>query len=115
MKFLTLLTLLLTLLTACSPYVQTPAAVIPTDTAQATATVAASKTATVAPSAQVTAFQSLNIRVRPGEREAVAGYLYNGNIVTLTGRCSEGWAQIEWQGRTAWVNAKYLSDNKCKE
>jgi uncharacterized protein YgiM (DUF1202 family) len=66
--------------------------------------------------AVVTAHQSLHVRVRPGEREPVAGYLYRGDPVTLTGKCQTKWAQIEWrQGGTAWVKAKYLSDNKCKE
>jgi uncharacterized protein YgiM (DUF1202 family) len=42
------------------------------------------------------------------------GYLYNADAVTLTNKCSDGWAQIKWQGATAWVRAKYLSDNKCQ-
>jgi uncharacterized protein YgiM (DUF1202 family) len=61
---------------------------------------------------QVTA-DSLHVRTEPmGLR---IGYLYSANTVTLTGSCRDGWAQIEWHGKTAWVRAKYLSDNKCKE
>jgi uncharacterized protein YgiM (DUF1202 family) len=60
---------------------------------------------------QVTA-DSLHVRAEPmGLR---IGYLYNADAVTLTNKCSDGWAQIKWQGATAWVRAKYLSDNKCQ-
>jgi uncharacterized protein YgiM (DUF1202 family) len=62
----------------------------------------------------VTASQSLNVRVRPGEKSAVTGYLYNGNAVTLTNKCSKGWAQIVWKSATAWVKARFLSENKCQ-
>jgi uncharacterized protein YgiM (DUF1202 family) len=64
--------------------------------------------------ADVTA-TSLHVRDLPGHDNLVLGYLYNADTVTLTGSCRSGWAQIEWQGATAWVRAKYLSDNKCKE
>jgi hypothetical protein len=43
------------------------------------------------------------------------GYLYNADTVTLTGSCRSGWAQIEWQGATAWVKASFLSENKCQK
>lgn len=65
--------------------------------------------------AVVTASLSLNVRQSPGEHERVIGALYNGDPVVMTGKCSDGWAQIEWQGGKAWVNAGYLSENKCKE
>jgi hypothetical protein len=67
--------------------------------------------------ATVTAYQSLHVRVRPGEHEPLAepGYLYHGETVTLTSKCQTGWAQIEWQDGTAWVRAKFLSENKCSE
>lgn len=56
---------------------------------------------------------SLHVRTEPmGLR---IGYLYHGDSVTLTNRCSKGWAQIVWQDATAWVNSKYLSDNKCQQ
>jgi hypothetical protein len=62
--------------------------------------------------AHVTA-DSLHVRTEPmGLR---IGYLYHADTVTLTGSCRSGWAQIRWQDGTAWVRAKYLSDNKCKE
>ena len=79
-----------------------------------TPTVSPAPSATPEPeTARVTAM-SLHVRVRPGERERVIGYLYNADAVTLTGKCRTGWAQIEWQDATAWVKAKYLSENKCQ-
>jgi len=65
--------------------------------------------------ARVTAAQSLHIRQHPSDRSKVLGYFYNSDQATLTGACSHGWAQIIWKSATAWVNADYLSDNKCKE
>jgi uncharacterized protein YgiM (DUF1202 family) len=59
--------------------------------------------------------ESLHVRVRPGEHERVAGYLYHDNPVTLTGACRDGWAEIVWKQTVAWVNSRYLSDNRCKE
>jgi uncharacterized protein YgiM (DUF1202 family) len=108
---LTLLTLVFLTL-ACA----TPAwAPMPLLTPTHNATETALPTPKSSPNALVTASLSLNVRVRPGEQARVVGYLYTGNTVTLTNVCSSGWAQIQWRGGTAWVNAKYLSDNKCKE
>lgn len=64
-------------------------------------------------SAQVTAIRSLNVRERAGDDQPVVGYLYSGDGVNLTGACLNGWAQIVWRDGTAWVNASYLSENKC--
>jgi hypothetical protein len=67
--------------------------------------------------ATVIASRSLHVRAEPGERAVVVGYLYTGDPVELTGECSEdpaGWAQIEWDDGTAWVRAKFLSDNECQ-
>jgi uncharacterized protein YgiM (DUF1202 family) len=61
----------------------------------------------------VSATHALHVRVRPGEHQAVIGYLYRADTVTLTGSCRSGWAQIIWQGGTAWVNARFLSENSC--
>jgi hypothetical protein len=68
--------------------------------------------------AQVTA-DSLHVRVRPGEHSPLAkpGYLYHADSVTLTNKCSTdpaGWAEIRWQDGTAWVNARFLSENNCQ-
>lgn len=64
--------------------------------------------------AKVTAQQSLHVRQQPGIDNTVVGYLYNADAVTLTDLCQDGWAQIAWNGSTAWVNASFLSDNICQ-
>jgi hypothetical protein len=112
MKFLTLLTLLLTLLTACSPALGTPAAVVSTATAQATVTPKPTLPPTATPNAAEVTADSLHVRNKPmGLR---IGYLRHANTVTLTGRCRTGWAQIEWEDATAWVKASFLSKNICQ-
>jgi hypothetical protein len=66
--------------------------------------------------AEVTAYEALHVRKWP--LGIVIGYLYHAETVTLTSKCSEnpaGWAEIAWQGGTAWVAARYLSDNICEE
>jgi uncharacterized protein YgiM (DUF1202 family) len=62
--------------------------------------------------AEVTADEALHVRKEP--LGTVLGYVYHGDTVTILA-CRDGWAQIEWQGGTAWVNADWLSDNTCKE
>lgn len=85
MKFLTrLLTFLTLLLTACAPVIK-PRAVSPTDTAPATVTPTGTPTVTPFPTphiAQVTAYQSLHVRVRPGEHQPVpVGDVPRGSVV----------------------------------
>jgi hypothetical protein len=67
--------------------------------------------------AEVTAMEALHVRKQP--LGVVIGYLYHADVIQLSGQCQAGWAQIVWQDAsgsgTAWVRAKYLSDNKCKE
>jgi len=65
--------------------------------------------------ATVTAMQSLNVRQFPGHDKPGIGVLYHGDIVVMTGNCTRGWAEIVWKGGVAWLNARYLSDNKCKD
>jgi uncharacterized protein YgiM (DUF1202 family) len=62
----------------------------------------------------VSATHALHVRVRPGEQNAVIGYLYHTDVVQLSGKCQTGWAQIIWQDGTAWVNSKFLSTNSCQ-
>lgn len=109
---------LVAVLLACSLPVQSIPQVItstitPTATRQITATRTPRPTATR--SADVTAARSLNVRERAGEYERVIGALYFQDIVTLTGSCAHGWAEILWNSGTAWVNADYLTKNKCSE
>ena len=97
--------------------------------ARPSATTVLSATPTTVPSAVTTpasgsttvdviAFEALHVRAAPDYKSEVVDYLFVGEEVELTGRCStnpKGWAQIKWNGSTAWVRAKYLSANKCKE
>jgi hypothetical protein len=65
------------------------------------------------PQTAIVTADSLHVRAEPmGLR---IGYLYNADAVALTGLCRDGWAEIVWQDGTGWVNADYLSDNKCKK
>lgn len=63
----------------------------------------------------VAAYQSLHVRERAGIDKIVIGALYHNNTVTLTGACDHGWAEIVWKDGTAWVNANFLTKNKCSE
>ena len=65
--------------------------------------------------ARVTAFRSLNVRVERGHDKPIVGYRWHGDLVVMTGVCDRGWAEIVWESGTAWVNADYLSKNKCSE
>jgi uncharacterized protein YgiM (DUF1202 family) len=107
-----LLTTLLLLLSTLACAVQVPTTV-PDNTPISTATLLSTPTTPVT-TVKVTAAQSLHVRVRPGKQSAVAGYLYHGDRVTLTGRCQTGWAQIFWGEGVGWVNARFLSDNICQ-
>jgi len=119
MKNLALLFLVLAL-AACSPEIM-PAitdplpTVSPAPTAELLAVPAVSTpTAELPTVSTVTAVQSLHVRQEPNENAPVIGYLYSGDNVTLTGECLGGWAQIEWNGGAAWVNARFLSENECQ-
>jgi uncharacterized protein YgiM (DUF1202 family) len=62
---------------------------------------------------KVTAAEALNVRKEP--LGVVIDTIRHASTVTLTGRCSKGWAQITWKGATAWVKASFLSENKCQK
>jgi hypothetical protein len=59
--------------------------------------------------------QAESLHVRSSPMGLRIGYLHHADTVTLTNLCKDGWAQIIWRAGKAWVNAKYLSDNICKE
>jgi uncharacterized protein YgiM (DUF1202 family) len=100
---------------ACAPILPMQKAELPTQTPTALAIPTRAIKATATPqTAEVTAAQSLNVRVRPGEQSAVTGYLYHGDVIQLSGRCQTGWAEIVWKQSVAWVNSNYLSENKCQ-
>jgi hypothetical protein len=117
-RILTFLALILLTSLACTSPVavltSTPTS-FPTPTPNAPKPVRNTPNALV--TAEVTAIEALHVRNEP--LGIAIGYLYNADSVTLTGSCRAGWAQIIWHAAsgsgTAWVRAKYLSDNKCKE
>lgn len=92
-----------------------PTTSTPTATIEQTATRLIQSTSTATRQAVVTATRSLNVRESAGNNQRVIGVLFSGETVELTGECAKGWAQIVWKNGVAYVNAKYLSDNKCKE
>jgi uncharacterized protein YgiM (DUF1202 family) len=66
--------------------------------------------------ADVIAVKALNVRQAAGEREPVLFTLNNGERVRVIPPCdSAGWIQIEFDGRTGFVNADYLSGGVCDE
>jgi hypothetical protein len=105
---------------ACGQYITPTPAVSPVfdtgtpppPTREATVTAVASASIELE-TVTVTASQALHVRA--SRFGVVIGYLYNGDTVTLTNKCSHGWAEIEWQGARGWVNSDFLSDNTCKE
>jgi len=110
-RLLTFLTLIFLASLACAMPVSVVSAV-PTPTHNAPKPVVRS-TPNALVDAEVTAIEALHVRREP--LGTVLGYLYHGDTVILTSTCRDGWAQIEWEGGVAWVKARYLSDNTCKE
>lgn len=56
---------------------------------------------------KVTANPSLNVRSGPGQNYQSVGSLLKGDQVLVHG-FSDDWAQITWQGKTAYINSKYI-------
>ena len=110
---------LVAVILACVPQLTMPTPFptpSPAATPSATRQIApATRTATSLVAAQVTAFEALHVRAKPSHQADVVDYLFVGEEVTLTGTCRDGWAEIEWKSSTAWVNSKFLSENKCSE
>lgn len=72
-------------------------------------------TATPTP-AHVIAIEALNVRELPDEDSPTVGYYKNGDLVSLTGKCESGWAEIHFVwvgGDIAWVNADFISGKNC--
>lgn len=51
----------------------------------------------------------LHIRTQPHITGDIIGYLSEGDEITITG-CENGWAWI----RIGWINARHLTENKCR-
>jgi hypothetical protein len=113
--FLTTVLVLVLSMLACAVPSPTTGATTPVPTVVKVLTTPQKPPTTPVTTAKVTAYRSLRVRQHPTTAAAVLAYLYNSETVTLTGKCRDGWAQIAWKGSVAWVRAKYLSDNACKE
>lgn len=54
----------------------------------------------------------LNLWSNPGEEAAQVGELEAGKRVLVTGRSADDRVEIVWQGKSRWVTAGYLSEDK---
>lgn len=57
----------------------------------------------------------LNVRDNPGMHGKKIGYLKQGEAVKRTGECANGWARIEFKGKTAYCYGADLSAKKVKK
>lgn len=66
--------------------------------------------------ATVSALRSVYVRADSNIQSGAIGALYHGDEVSITGRCSQdkGWVEIFYKGSRAWVNARYLSGERCE-
>lgn len=58
--------------------------------------------------ATVTADGGLNIRTSPNTSSDSLGTLHKGDQITVISQ-QNGWAQIQYQGKVAWINSSYIS------
>ena len=54
--------------------------------------------------------QTLNVRDSWSSGSTLVGTLKYGEAVTVTGRCSNGWMRIQFEGHIAYVSGEYLSE-----
>ena len=52
---------------------------------------------------------TLNVRSGPGMTRRIVGTLAEGTRITLTGKLSRGYAQLNYQGHRRWVSQQYLA------
>lgn len=62
----------------------------------------------------VSASFALNVRSDSEYGSEALGVLYHGAPVYLTGRCRGVWAEIRFEGRSAWVNSRYITGDVCE-
>lgn len=55
---------------------------------------------------------TLNVRDSWSTRSTKVGTLSYGDKVTVTGKCSNGWVRIQYEGHVAYVSGKYLTDQQ---
>ncbi len=91
---------------------------LPTDTPMPTDTPAPTNTSTPTPVPEYTvtdidratyvSTDSLNVRKGPSTKYEIIGKLKKGERVTATGKCSNGWYRIEYDGKEAFASGTYL-------
>ena len=56
--------------------------------------------------------ETLNVRDSWSSSSTKVGTLSYGAAVTVTGKCSNGWVRIQYEGHVAYVSGKYLAEKK---
>lgn len=56
--------------------------------------------------------ETLNVRDSWSSSSTKVGTLSYGAAVTVTGKCSNGWVRIQYEGHVAYVSGKYLTEKK---
>lgn len=79
----------------------------------ATTRAAANFTVTAMDSKTMYAIKSVRVRESASTDSAVVGGLTPGQDVKATGTTSNGWIQVSYDGKTAYVSKSYLSTNKA--
>ncbi|MEZ5851657.1 MAG: SH3 domain-containing protein [Hyphomicrobiaceae bacterium] len=58
-------------------------------------------------------WDTLRIRLGPGvDYDAIGGIPAGACGITRAGRCRGSWCRVAWRGRSGWVNASYLRQNR---
>lgn len=95
---------------------------------QASASVAAAQMTTKAPEATTLTFGSdivtkadgimystskdLNVRSEPSQKGTVLGQIKENEPIKITGKCTNGWMQIEFDGQVGYCSGNYLTDKE---
>ena len=63
----------------------------------------------------VYAESSVNVRSSYSTSSSIVGSLEAGDSVTRTGKGSNGWSKVQYNGQTAYINSSYLTTEKPEE
>ncbi len=63
----------------------------------------------------VYAESSVNVRSSYSTSSSIVGSLEAGDSVTRTGKGSNGWSRVQYNGQTAYINSSYLTTEKPEE
>lgn len=63
----------------------------------------------------VYAKSSVNVRSSYSTSSSIVGSLEAGDSVTRTGKGSNGWSKVQYNGQTAYINSSYLTTEKPEE